>query len=1050
MAPRDCSRALLRGVAPQTSSALLESYMEHVLGAEAGSFSVLRGRARDLALVQLRRPLSEAEFAAVAEQVQHRALDGASVELDWVEQTDSVLVQGGAGGQLSQDLLELYFESRRGGGGRVRAVRLLSGGTTAVVTFEDSAAVEQVLQRPHQLLDGPLAVSPYYDFLEPAEEVEAGGNTPAEDGADSPICIPALPATTQRLLQSELVLQELAAAVPGCTVQREGTGLRLSSGEAARRQELQEHVLAALQGVVQEHKPLSSWALAFLQQEEVQGRLAELLATEGVAACYVPAADEVLVAALQPSAAHRAAALLDTFLCPLALPLSERQLPALVSPRWARLQAELPCCQVRLAEDGQELEGLTLLGLEHENMVRLEAFLQDCMPEEVVVPMEASALRFLQLYRHEVLAGIADVSLLPLEGADITGFRLSGEARACQAAAELLQSLLCALRTETVALELPGVRRFLRDERGQALVRKLEKRFRGVVGLERVDWRPPEAQHPLERSQDPLFLNCQRDSLPGLGQPCGSGGGADGGSTANMEVIRGLLAALQPPGMATDGAPLGPEEPAAMEEDTFHLAPEQAEAEGALASEEAAAGSLEGGLLPLAGPGASASEEEAAQLLLAIQQSMDSAWQEEAELQRAIELSLGSWSWEQPPGLGTPPPGASPEAAHVAQVVLCMSAEDGTAALARELEQALSAQLQEETVRHEALSTLPAPCQGYLAHLERKHAVRILRAGAAATACGFLDYPMAATRDLALLLARVLPAEAAPAPQGGEGPSWVRWEAAGRDSPTPYSAQASALLEWAWRRGHRHLDVVFGEQLFHFDLERMEERDLANARALPISRAKAPPAAPPAPADPPALSEEAKLVLLTEDSAEFQETVRDFCATLELLRSKISVVKVEKLLHPLLYQQYCLKKAAMEQACRQQQQVERVLYHGTTEQASREICQHGFNRSFCGRNATRYGCGVYFATRSFLSVHEQYSPCSSDGSKFVFVARTLVGDYTRGSPGMRAPPLRDGDTAPRRYDSTVDNPDHPSIFVIFNDTQAYPQYLLTCRWSQPQ
>uniref|UniRef100_A0A8D2J2R8 Poly [ADP-ribose] polymerase n=1 Tax=Varanus komodoensis TaxID=61221 RepID=A0A8D2J2R8_VARKO len=907
MAPRDCSRALLRGVAPQTSSALLESYMEHVLGAEAGSFSVLRGRARDLALVQLRRPLSEAEFAAVAEQVQHRALDGASVELDWVEQTDSVLVQGGAGGQLSQDLLELYFESRRGGGGRVRAVRLLSGGTTAVVTFEDSAGKGW---RSAPRARWHLVLSAEERFAWAASRGPAGQLRRAGEAAGA------------RPSQS-------AALHPGLCNLGAGAGRRSRRSGACRRFE---------------GPPCCSCP--------VQGRLAELLATEGVAACYVPAADEVLVAALQPSAAHRAAALLDTFLCPLALPLSERQLPALVSPRWARLQAELPCCQVRLAEDGQELEGLTLLGLEHENMVRLEAFLQDCMPEEVVVPMEASALRFLQLYRHEVLAGIADVSLLPLEGADITGFRLSGEARACQAAAELLQSLLCALRTETVALELPGVRRFLRDERGQALVRKLEKRFRGVVGLERVDWRPPEAQvRPGPEATE-----------RGLGsRPSWAGRSLLSGVLFPAEVIRGLLAALQPPGMATDGAPLGPEEPAAMEEDTFHLAPEQAEAEGALASEEAAAGSLEGGLLPLAGPGASASEEEAAQLLLAIQQSMDSAWQEEAELQRAIELSLGSWSWEQPPGLGTPPPGASPEAAHVAQVVLCMSAEDGTAALARELEQALSAQLQEETVRHEALSTLPAPCQGYLAHLERKHAVRILRAGAAATACGFLDYPMAATRDLALLLARVLPAEAAPAPQGGEGPSWL-----GTLGP---------------RAGAAHRA---GE---------------GRPRAEPVH----------------------------------------LCPR-----------QVEKLLHPLLYQQYCLKKAAMEQACRQQQQVERVLYHGTTEQASREICQHGFNRSFCGRNATRYGCGVYFATRSFLSVHEQYSPCSSDGSKFVFVARTLVGDYTRGSPGMRAPPLRDGDTAPRRYDSTVDNPDHPSIFVIFNDTQAYPQYLLTCRWSQPQ
>lgn len=54
-------------------------------------------------------------------------------------------------------------------------------------------------------------------------------------------------------------------------------------------------------------------------------------------------------------------------------------------------------------------------------------------------------------------------------------------------------------------------------------------------------------------------------------------------------------------------------------------------------------------------------------------------------------------------------------------------------------------------------------------------------------------------------------------------------------------------------------------------------------------------------------------------------------------------------MHPLLYQQYQLKKSAMEKACGHQA-VERILYHGTTEQSSHEICQHGFNRSFCGKN----------------------------------------------------------------------------------------------------
>lgn len=96
---------------------------------------------------------------------------------------------------------------------------------------------------------------------------------------------------------------------------------------------------------------------------------------------------------------------------------------------------------------------------------------------------------------------------------------------------------------------------------------------------------------------------------------------------------------------------------------------------------------------------------------------------------------------------------------------------------------------------------------------------------------------------------------------------------------------------------------------------------------------------------------------------------------------------------------------------------------------------------------TRYGLGVYFAVSAALSAHERFSPPSSNGSKFIFMAQVLTGDFVKGSPGLRAPPLRaqPGHCPPRRYHSVVDNSQHPTIFVIFNDTQAYPQYLITCR-----
>ncbi|XP_061463212.1 protein mono-ADP-ribosyltransferase PARP10 isoform X2 [Rhineura floridana] len=1065
-APRDYGKVVLQGLNPQTSLDLLELYVERMLNCEKGDYSVYRSHGGDRALVQLQEPLSNAEFLTLAEQVQIRQLDGASLSLDWVEQTDSLLVRSCGGSCLKQDLLELYFESKRSGGGQVRAVRLLGGGTVAIVSFQDRAVAERVLQRTHRLPDDSLAVSPHYDFLEPTQQQEARAaawRAVPLDGALPPTCIPVPDRATRQLLQSHCVLQELGAPVPECALALEEGGLHVSGGDPARRQQLLQHIQAALQGVVQEHWPSSDWALGLLQREDVKGRLAEQLAEQGLGAAYVPAAGQVLVVALKPSAVPQATSLLGSVLASFSLPLSERHLPALASPRWAQVQAGLCCCLVRLAESGEQLEGLTLAGLEQENVGQLAAFLQDCMPDETLVPMEAGALRYLQLRHQDLLAGIANVTLLPLEGADLTGLRLSGEACACQAAAELLQSLLSAIHTQTVTLQLPGVSRFLLENRGREEVRDLERRFRCVIGLDRVHWRPLEAQHELELSQEPLALSCRRDSLHGAEQPGGQCGAAGEWSGANLEEIKGLLATLQPSSIAV---PTAEAESWALgssrmeEEEDLYTAPEEPKAATvpSPASVEEAGwadiATIEEGPLTFAGPESSVEEEEA-QLLLAIQQSMDSARQEEEQLRWATELSLRSWEQEQAPSPDAATLSAMSisleealQAADSVQLVVFVGSEEDVGPLAQGLELALRAQLREETVHSEALQSLPALCRSYLAHLERKHAVRISLAGAVATVCGFADYPVAATRDLALLLTRLLRAEEAG--RGSGDVRWVHWESLGRGSPTPYSAQASALLEQAWHRGHKRLDVFFDGRPFTIDFERMEEYDLSSAHTLPIGRIE-PPAPPPTPGPPGPMAlaeDEVKLVLLTEGSEEFRETVRRFYDTLEDFHNKIRIIKVEKLLHPLLYQQYQLKKVAMQKACGQQE-AERVLYHGTTEQSCREICQHGFNRSFCGKNATRYGYGVYFAVKAFISVQEQYSPSSSNGNKYIFVTRVLTGDYVLGSQSMRAPPLREGDAALRRYDSTVDSPHTPAIFVIFNDTQAYPQHLITCRWSKP-
>lgn len=84
--------------------------------------------------------------------------------------------------------------------------------------------------------------------------------------------------------------------------------------------------------------------------------------------------------------------------------------------------------------------------------------------------------------------------------------------------------------------------------------------------------------------------------------------------------------------------------------------------------------------------------------------------------------------------------------------------------------------------------------------------------------------------------------------------------------------------------------------------------------------------------------------------------------------------QVEKLMNRLLYSQYKLKKASILQnsTC---PEVERTLYHGTSEASVKEICVHGFNRSFCGKNGTFFFSP--FSRLTLMVVSDiLVSPCS--------------------------------------------------------------------------
>ena len=121
---------------------------------------------------------------------------------------------------------------------------------------------------------------------------------------------------------------------------------------------------------------------------------------------------------------------------------------------------------------------------------------------------------------------------------------------------------------------------------------------------------------------------------------------------------------------------------------------------------------------------------------------------------------------------------------------------------------------------------------------------------------------------------------------------------------------------------------------------------------------------------------------------------------------------------------------------------ERSLFHGTTPGVVEAICKRNFDWRYSGKHATRFGEGSYFARDASYS--HLYAKKDADGIHHMFLAKVLVGSYIKGQANYRTPPLKNPeDPGSDLYDSCVNNQSNPSIFVVFDTDQLYPEYIIS-------
>ncbi|KAL2076616.1 hypothetical protein ACEWY4_027788 [Coilia grayii] len=171
-------------------------------------------------------------------------------------------------------------------------------------------------------------------------------------------------------------------------------------------------------------------------------------------------------------------------------------------------------------------------------------------------------------------------------------------------------------------------------------------------------------------------------------------------------------------------------------------------------------------------------------------------------------------------------------------------------------------------------------------------------------------------------------------------------------------------------------------------------------------------------------------------------TDRDYLKVQDLFSKTLrgfDMVSIERVQNKELWEDFQTKRERMKKANKDKKYGDgvRLLFHGTDSKFIDAICFQNFDWRKCGANGTVYGEGCYFARDASYS----HNYTSAYGKRSMFVCRVLVGSYTRGQSHYRLPPSIDGGLV--LYDSCVNDVRDPSIFVVFDKQQVYPEFLVT-------
>uniref|UniRef100_UPI00398F3F7B protein mono-ADP-ribosyltransferase PARP14-like isoform X2 n=1 Tax=Pristiophorus japonicus TaxID=55135 RepID=UPI00398F3F7B len=271
--------------------------------------------------------------------------------------------------------------------------------------------------------------------------------------------------------------------------------------------------------------------------------------------------------------------------------------------------------------------------------------------------------------------------------------------------------------------------------------------------------------------------------------------------------------------------------------------------------------------------------------------------------------------------------------------------------------------------------------------------------------------------------------------------TFVQWEFVNNETFQPYDQSLNYDLEKAYRDKEKTLVCVKNGKTQTINFDKMQEED-SKGNAVDIKRRLLEGATFELPTTWTNMKDqEVVIVPLQRGTTEYNKVAETFRISCE--NTIVDIIKVERIQNRKLWQSYSVKKETVQRK-NPGLNIEQILYHGTTKEISQKLNKTGFNRSFYGRNATYYGKGTYFALNASYSCDMKYANLDSAGCKYIYQTRVITGKKCLGTRDMLEPTAVNPQTdLADLCDCAVNNLSKPTIFVIFCDDGAYPEYLIT-------